>query len=165
MTFEPSSSKQSFLPTSIIIPDVEEGKEHNNILTDYLKKIITALNDKEVAQYVEQEILTGQKFFTPNESGTFRDGFRTTVDFGILPNTTSTSIPHGITVDANTVFTRISAVATDPVNFSYLPIPYASPTDANNIEISVDSTSITIITGSDRSAYTVCYVILEYVKN
>ncbi|NGX57249.1 MAG: hypothetical protein K940chlam3_00135 [Chlamydiae bacterium] len=165
MSFEPSDSKQSFLPTSIILPDVSDDQQHNLILTEHLKKVNAAVNDKDIAQYVEQEILNGQKFFTPNESGKFRDAFRKVINFGALPDTTSNSIPHGITVDANTVFTRVYAVASDTVNFTYIPIPYASPTDANNIELSVDSTSITITTGNDRSAYTTTYVILEYVKN
>jgi len=165
VSFEPSDSKQSFLPTTLILPDVTDEQQHNLILTDHLKKVNAAVNDKDIAQYVEQEILNGQKFFIPNESGKFRDAFRKVVNFGTLPNTGATSIPHGITVDANTVFTRIYATATDPANFSYLPIPYASPTDADNIELSLDATSITITTGSDRTAYTTCYVILEYLKN
>ena len=165
MSFEPSDSKQSFLPTTLILPDVSDDQQHNLILTDHLKKVNAAVNDKDIAQYVEQEILNGQKFFTPNESGKFRDAFRKVIDFGGLPNMASTSIPHGITVDANTVFTRIYGVATDPVNFSYLPLPYASPVAGSNIELSLDSTSITITTGNDRSAYTTTYVILEFVKN
>ena len=34
----------------------------------------------------------------------------------------------------------------------------------NNIEISVNSTNVNIITGANRSSYTTTYVILEYVK-
>jgi hypothetical protein len=164
MSFQPSNSKQSFLPTSIILPDIEDGTEHNLILTDYLKKIIAALNDKDIGQYVTQEILTGQKFFTPNNNNVFRSSFRKVINFGTLPNTGSTSVAHNITVNASTIFTRIYGVATDPIAFSYLPLPYAS-TIGDNIEVEVDSTNIIISTASDRSSYTTCYIIAEFLKS
>jgi hypothetical protein len=47
----------------------------------------------------------------------------------------------------------------------YIPLPYASPTLVNNIQLSVDATNVTITTGIDYSAYTVTYVILEYIKS
>ncbi len=165
MSFQPINSKQAFLPTSIILPELEDSQKHNYILTDYLKKIIASVNNKEIAQYVQTETLTGQKFFTPNDSQKFRETFRKTVDFGALPNATSKSIPHGITVNATTVFTKIMAAATNPTGFAYIPLPYASPAGADNIELSLDATSITITTASDRTAFTTCYVILEYIKS
>lgn len=85
------------------------------------------------------------------------------VDFGALPNTGTKSVPHNITVTGSTIWTRYYATATYPGS-SGIPIPYASPTLANNIEINVDATNVNITTGSDRTAYTTTYVILEYLQ-
>jgi hypothetical protein len=43
-------------------------------------------------------------------------------------------------------------------------LPYASPTDADNIELSVDVTNVSITTGSDRTGFTTTYIVLEYIK-
>lgn len=163
MTLQPA--KQSFIPTSIILPDTQKDKEHNLILTDYLKKIIGALNDKDIAQYVTQEVLNGQKFFTPNDNNRFRDAFRIVINFGALPNTASTSVAHGITVDANTTFTRIYGTSSSPASNLYIPLPFSSSTLSENIKIEIDATNVIITTGDDKTAFTVTYVILEYVKN
>ena len=60
-------------------------------------------------------------------------------------------------------FTRLYGAATDP-STSFLPIPFAHPTAANNIALSADATNVSITTGSDRTGYTACYVVLEYIK-
>ena len=130
-----------------------------------------ALNLKDTGYYDTSEFITGQKFF-PKPGATslsaatpdFRQTYRKLINFGALPNTGTTNVAHGITVDANTIFTRIYGVANDQTGTSYLPLPYASSTAANNIELSVDNTNVTIITGSNRAAYTITYVILEYIK-
>ena len=83
-----------------------------------------------------------------------------------LPNAGTTSVPHGINITADTsfTFTRIYATASQ-VNVSFLPIPYVSVANImDNIEINVDNTNVNITTGSDRTNYTFCYVILEYIK-
>jgi len=82
-----------------------------------------------------------------------------------LPNTGSQTQPHGIVCTASTTFTRIYATASDTTGLNYIPIPYASPTLANNIELKVDGTNVTIITGSNRSNFNVTYVILEYLQS
>jgi len=81
-----------------------------------------------------------------------------------LPNTGTTNVADGITVTAGTIFTRIYGVANNQAGTSYLPLPYASPTAASNIELSVNNTNVTIVTGSNRVAYTVTYVVLEFIK-
>ena len=46
-----------------------------------------------------------------------------------------------------------------------LNFPYASCTDvAHNIELNVDGTNVNITTGIDRTAYTIVYCVLEYIK-
>ncbi len=131
--------------------------------------VAIALNLKDSAYYFDQEFMNGQVLFpNPNMNNANSAGrqiFRTVVNFGTLPNATTKSFAHNIDIDNATTFTRIYAAASDPVNFSYIPIPYSSITVvADNIEISVNSTDVIITTGSNRSAYTTTYVILEYVK-
>ncbi len=123
-----------------------------------INSISLALNLKDSALYAESEFLNGQVFFEDQQA------FRLLVNFGALPNATSKTIAHGIEPANSYIFTRIYGCATDPVTMSYIPLPYASPTLANNIELSVDKTNVTITTGSNRTAYTVTYVILEYIK-
>lgn len=94
---------------------------------------------------------------------TQRQVFRTVINFGALPNTGAKSVAHNIVCTSSTTFTRIYAAASDTSGFNYAPIPYASPTAANNIQIDVNSTDVTITTGSNRSNFNVCYVILEYL--
>lgn len=167
-----------FIPTTNIyeidsIQDQGLDKELiKNILVHLYQdmcNVAVALNLKDSAYYFDQEFMNGQVLFpnpginNPNYAG--RQIFRTVVNFGALPNTTTKSFPHSIRVTNSTTFTRIYATASNPMTFSYLPIPYSSTTSvANNIEISVDSTNVNITTGTNRSAYTTTYVVLEYVK-
>jgi hypothetical protein len=132
--------------------------------------IALALNAKDTGIYMTSEFVTSQQFFNPTDPNplAMRGGFRMVVNFGALPNTGTKSVAHNIPIIATGlpyVFTHIYACATDQVGHNYIPIPYASPTDANEIELKVDATNVTIITGSDRTAFTICYVILEYLQS
>ena len=94
---------------------------------------------------------------------TYRPEQRLVINFGALPNTAAKSVNHNIVVTAMTSFTKIYACATNP-GTAFIPIPYASPVLANNISIDVNATQVTITTGSNRTAFTTCYVILEYLQ-
>ena len=124
-----------------------------------INRIRLSLNLKDSAYYVENEFLNGQVFFQDQQA------FRTLVNFGALPNAIAKSVPHGINTTNTFSFTRIYGCATDQVTMQYIPLPYASPTLVNNIQLDVDATNVTITTGIDYSAYTVTYVILEYIKS
>jgi hypothetical protein len=167
-----------FLPTTNVwdpsdLYDVDvNSPEFKQLLVRLYQNLNTmalAVNAKESSTYPLYEFVTGQQYF-PNPSGTvdqtqiFRDVFRTTVNCGMLPNTGSITIPHGIMVTVNTTFTHIYGAATDPVNLLGLPLPYASPTLANNISVDVDATNVTITTGSNRTAYTIAIVVIEYMQ-
>lgn len=137
-----------------------------------LNQVTLALNAKDTGFYNEQEFLTGQQFFSkPGVSSTSqsapdqRQVFRKVINFGALPDATLTkSVPHNISLQAGYSFTRIYGCATGPSSF--IPIPYISVSAlANNIELKLDGTNVTIVTGIDRSSYTICYIILEYIKN
>lgn len=141
-----------------------------------LNRMALSVDVKDSGFYDVQEFLTGQQYFPKpglDSTGTqfpdTRNVFRKVVNFGALPNTTTKDVVHGINIDDNVIFTRIYGVATDPVNHVYLPLPYSSSTAANNIELScltngTPADVVRIITGSDRTAFTICYCVLEYLK-
>lgn len=84
------------------------------------------------------------------------------VSCGTLPNTTSSNTAHGISNIDNII--SISGFAKDPTTPEYRPLPYSSPTAADNILVSVNNTNITITTGADETAFTTSYIILKYTK-
>ncbi len=149
-----------------------EFKEFLVRLRQSINDIAMVLNIKDTGYYVDQEFVNGQAFF-PNPALTsltpqvpeLRQVFRKVINFGTLPNTGTTNVAHGIDIVAAVAFTftRIYGAATDP-NTAFIPLPYASPTDADNIELSVDATNVIITTGSDRTGFTTTYVVLEYIK-
>jgi hypothetical protein len=76
---------------------------------------------------------------------------------------TAKQVAHGITCNASTTFTRIYGVATNPVApYSYIPLPYVG-VPGGSIELNVDGMNINIITTDDKTAYTRCYVVVEYL--
>ena len=160
-------------PTEIYSTEVTspEFKELLVRLYQDLNSMAIAINLKDTGYCDTAEFITGQKFFPKPgltslsaQTPDFRQAYRKLINFGTLPNAGTTNVAHGITVDANTIFTRIYGVATNPVGLSYLPLPYSSTTLINNIELSVNNTNVTITTGINRVAYTVTYVVLEYIK-
>lgn len=149
-----------------------EFKELLIRLYQNVNNIALLLNIKDTGVYNTFEIINGQTYFpdpalNSSTSGTAiaRQVYRTTVNFGALPNATTKSVAHNITTTPKTTFTRIYATASDTTGREYLPIPYASATVTDIIELSVDGTNVTITTGSDRTNFTVCYVVLEYLQS
>jgi len=170
----------AFIPTTQLwdVTEIYEKNVGNEDLKELLvrlyqnlNRMALSLNVKDSAYYDVQEFITGQQFFPLpglNSSGVrvpdYRQTLRKVIDFGTLPNAGTTNVAHGIYCDANTIFTRIYGVATDPTGaYSYLPLPYSSNTLINNIELSVTGANISITTGINRAAYTVCYIVVEWI--
>jgi hypothetical protein len=133
----------------------------------YLNQIATAVNTKDSGYYNQIQTVTGQQFvptFDLNRSASaqYRDVVRVVVATGTLPNTGTITVAHGITFTANMVATRIYGAATNPSN-AWIPLPYASPVLANNIELNLDATNVNITTGSNRTSFTTSYVVIEFV--
>lgn len=154
-------------------PGSDQFKELIVRLALIVNRVNLAVNTKETGIYDNsREFITSGQYF-PNPtffSGTPQEPdprmvYRTVINFGVLPAAAGTkSVPHNIVCTAATSFVRIYATATDPVGLNYIPIPYASPVLANNIELSVDATNVNITVGVNRSAFTICYVVLEYIQ-
>lgn len=132
-----------------------------------LNKSLLALNQRDVGMFQLQEQLNGQVWFNPISSNIndSRYGFGKAVNFGALPNAGLKSVPHGINFNTITAGTDVWGAAFDPVGKTMIPLPYASPTLVNNIELYLDATNVNIITGSNRSNYTQCYVVAQWLKN
>lgn len=159
----------AFVPTTEILNDLDD-KELRLRLYQILNRLALSTNDKDIGIYPVTEFVNGQKYFSSQDRSSSqyqRQVFRKVIDFGALPNAGTKSVAHGITTQATYVFTRIYATATDPgatdVTGS-IPLPYSSPTLNQNIALNIDNTNVNIVTAIDYSAYTECYVVLEYVK-
>jgi hypothetical protein len=170
----------SFVPTtnvwdvsSLYEIDVtsDEFKELLVRLYQNLNLISLNLNIKDTGYYDLQQFVNGQLYFqnpslsslTP-QSPTYRQVYRLVVNFGALPNAGSKSVAHNISVTSGFSFTRIYATATKNDQTSFIPIPFASPILNENIKLEVTNTNVTITTAIDYSAYTITYVVLEYLK-
>lgn len=151
-----------------------EFKELLIRLHQNINNIAIAINLRDAGYYDQKEFINGQRYFpnpmidataSPYINPAFRQVFRMVVNFGQLPDTNFKSVNHNIPGISNMfTFTRIYATASDTTGLNYIPIPYASPVLVNNIELSVNATQVTITTGSNRTNFNECYVVLEYIK-
>ena len=135
-----------------------------------INNICNVINVKDTGYYdITQPILCQQRYFPNPALGTqeaypiSREVFRLVVNFGALPNTATTSVAHNISITGAYTFTRIYGASSDTTGRNYIPLPYASPVLANNIELNVDANNVNITTGSNRTNFTKTYVVLEYI--
>lgn len=170
------NNNKSYSLASTFIFDVQaiqsvdvNSKDFKELLVNLyinIRDMLDNINSLDSGRYPLIEIINNQQWFNPKPTSlndTYREDYRTTVNFGALPNTTIKSVPHGITVTNTLSWTKIYATATDPVGLTGIPIPYVD-LSGNDIQINVDQTNINISTSSDYSNYTICYIVLEYLK-
>ena len=86
--------------------------------------------------------------------------YRLVVDIGSLPNATTKNIAHGISTPFQVV--SITGMVTNGTNQRTIPCSDTSSL-ANNIDVQVSNTTISVITGTNWNTYT-GKVILEYIK-
>jgi len=160
----------AFLNTTQVWNLPDPAKDTSNFLTQLyyaLNSISLLLNIKDTGQYSPQEFTCGQQYvFNQNPNQVIRK----VIDFGALPNTAAKSVAHGIgTAGAggtikDYTFTRIYGASSDPTNRLFIPLPYASTTLANGVELSLSDTNVVVTTGIDRSAFTKTYIVIEWFK-
>lgn len=161
-----TGNPNNLVPISYVIPDDPEQKDIK--LRQYFNQIASALNTKDSGIYDAVETITGQSFLPlfsnqTQANVTYRTVFRKVIDFGALPAAGTKSVAHGIAIGSTYSATKIYGAATVP-STSLIPLPFASPTLANNIELNLDATNVNVIVGTNRSAYTRCFVVVEYIK-
>jgi hypothetical protein len=177
-TFGPANSVVNFLAEEFQLP--EEGEDFEEFYTQRERDTASAINVREIGRYSLQEIVTGQTWFGSNsatQSNLPRFVFRkvlkwvdaTNANSTNLPNNTTGSMAHGITLTSTGFFTNIYAESKNPSATSgqqkYIIIGFASPTAGESIAIWCDDTKVYIKTGNNRSAWTQTNIILEYIKN
>lgn len=167
MSFNSAPSTQiNQLPLSISFPDDDDA--FLEALTLLLKRFATTINTKEAALYNLFELVNNQQYFNVNDTQSFRPVYRTVVNFPSGFTAGVTSVPHNIAFTSTYSATRIYGAASNTTNLVYLPLPFASPVLANNIQLDVNLTvpgSVTINAGAGTGTYNLAYVVIEYVKN
>lgn len=128
------------------------------------KRFIDALNSKEGALYLPQELATFQRYFDEENTQETRNVYRKLIVFGALPNATSKRVQHNITFTNVTRMTRLYGAATDPSSIQFISLPFSSPILANNVSLQIDETDVIITSGIDLSNYINTTVVMEYTK-
>ena len=172
----------SFIPTTSLfdVSDIYETEVSSREFKDLIVRLYQNqnsvnlhLNQKDTGIYDKSEFVTGKTYFvqpgvnsstTATVSPSRRPVFRKVIDFGALPNNTTKSVAHGISFSAGYTLVDCTCTATDPAALKYIPIPYASATSANVVELDIDGTNINITTGKDMTSYTRVYITVEYLK-
>lgn len=158
-------------PASIYDLDINTSEFKDFLVSVYqaVNDISLALNLKENGYRVQEEFLTGKAYFPDpslssftQQAPTFRQEFQKTINFGALPNNTSTSVPHEIDFTNAFIGTGFTGMATNPGN-GFLILPYVSLA-GNHVQVDIDTTNVTITTNSNRSAYTQTILTLFYIK-
>ena len=169
-----------YIPTTQVwdIRDLFNGPIDNDAIAELLVRlyqninvIANTVNLKTSGIFPLTEFVTGDTFF-PDPALTSatpqlpvpRPVTRIVVNFGALPNTGTKAVPHNIdSVDGTVIFVKTYAEATDPVAVMGIPLPFASPVLVDNIAIWADALNVNVTTGSDRTMYTTCYAVVEYI--
>lgn len=100
------------------------------------------------------------------EIGVWRDGkplYQKTIEFGALPNNATKNVAHGISNLENIV--NIISVARNTTSNNIIHIPHVHrSTVANQIQVSCDTTNVTVITATNSTQFDWCYFTLQYTK-
>ncbi len=166
MSSDFTGNTTNLLPQTYIIPDDPDEKDLK--IRQYLNNIALATNTKDSGIYNSSETITGQQYLPTfstqtASSATYRGVLRKVIDFGTLPSTSAKTVAHGIAFTNDQSVTKLYAAATTP-GTSWIPIPFASPTLNLNISLELDATNIIITTGTDRTPYTRCFVVIEWMS-
>lgn len=170
---------QSWDVTELYQTDINNPKFKELLVRMYqnLNLMAESVNNKSSGIYNTNEVASGETFSPSPSSSSISDTralprpiFRKVINFGALPAASGSpkSVAHGIAFNANTSLVRLYGSATNPSAISMIPIPYTSgavPTRAVGIILDATNVTITISPGSNYSAYTKTYIVIEFMKN
>lgn len=115
------------------------------------------VNEREIAIYATgNQIVTGQQWFFTG-GNTRQQSLRQ-----IYEVTSTAAFAHGINFATVSTFTKIMGIGYDGTN--YYPLPYVSPTAANQIGMYVDPTNVNFTVGAGAPSLTSIVVVLEWVS-
>jgi len=128
------------------------------VLSKMYVDVANGVNARVIGIYELASVITGERWFSNNSSNinTKRQTQRKVFQF----SDASLVFSHGLS--GVTAFTRIYGTFTDGT-LSY-PLPYVSPTAANQVGVSVSSTQVTVTKGAGAPAIISGFVILEYLQ-
>lgn len=93
------------------------------------------------------------------------DTFFKLVNVGPLPNTTTKNVAHNISPtapDTDFVLVQAYGAATDPAT-NYIPLIFSTTSFATNtVYFFLDPTNVSVVAGTNRSGFTLAWVVLEY---
>lgn len=161
----------SFVPTTNVwdvqqIQEVDvrspEFKELLVRLYQTVNNIAISLNGKDSALYTTYEFVSGQ-IYSLIGSNDQRPGYRAMISTGPL-GAGVTSINHNLAVTDSWQWIKIAGSATNSTAFVGYPLPHASATGTNNIQVTVTKTQL-VINNASGVSFTSGLVVLEYIKN
>ena len=163
-TFQPINSLQSYLSPTIDIPKPEDDSAlFYEVINQRERETADVVNLKENAVYNFDESLTNQQWPTIGDAQRFRDGYRKIFETGAIAQGATAIIPHGIPDIVQTTHYWANVI-TDVHDFR--EVPYTSATlITDQIQMTVDTTNITIVNGATAPAITEGFAIIEYLKN
>lgn len=161
MTNPNNSSFNSYLPTSIFLPD--EPKQMLIRLQGYLREISLKVNIRQLGFYEDIETPAGQAFFSVDDTSQKRLSFRKVFQFGPIVAGTTLNIIHGL--GTVSLFTNIYGTILTAVPDNR-PLPYVDEAVVTNqVSVKIVGANIVIINGATAPNITSGIVILEYLKN
>lgn len=138
------------LPISFDIPTDE--KEWKETMVQMVKRINSVVNTKEGAFFLPLEIANFEQWFTVGNTQKFRSGYRKTFDMvtlnggPIAPGAVAT-FPHGIS-NISTATMIWGTATTDEATPKFIPLPYISQTEAEEIQIYITATDVVLANGT-----------------
>jgi hypothetical protein len=163
-------NRSGFLAPNIDLPDVAVNPSlFMEVINERERSTASIVNIKENGTFTIEELEAGENWFAAagNAISRTRAAFRVVVNFGALPNAGSKSVPHNIPITSMYSATHVYGAATNPTatgnNPIWIPIPRVDATDP--VALHVTPTNVVITTITNLSAFTTCYVILEYLKS
>ena len=158
MTLSPSNN---FL--SISEPFSEDKSQFLYQMTTNNTLVSYAVNNREISQYLNTEINSGQNVFDLTSPTQSVQVFRSVFPLGASASGATITITHGIT--GITGIFRLYAVCTTNVP-DFRPIPYVDVSAvANGASMLLTTTSIIITLGAGFPNVVSGYAIIEYLKN
>lgn len=129
-----------------------------NILSKMYLDVASFVNARVIGIYELSSAITGEKWFSNNSSNinTKRQTQRQVYQFS------DATLVFSHNLSGVTAFTRIYGTFTDGTLF--YPLPYVSPTAANQVGVSVSATQVTVTKGGGAPTITSGFVILEYLQ-
>jgi len=180
------------LPTTEIwnAAEIEQAKIENAGLKRLLVEMYAKLNrmalsigDRESGMYPLVESLNGQKWFpnpslnsTTQTNPAQRQDYRKVFNLGAWPAPVAPATfslieqAHGIEMTANTMITRLWAIAKDPTSAPnpprFIPIPFVNAASfVGEAYIDADAKNIYIKGEGDFSKYKEVIAVIEYLQN